>query len=120
MKLTINRKDWLRGEGGEKSRLYREDDGRLCCLGFYGLACGLNKNDMVDKPTPAQVPPDKRPAFGPLFKKTYLKRHAVYSLNRVCLRLIRINDRNTTSDAFKEKAIKNNFSKIGVKVTFVG
>ena len=42
MKLVIDRATWLRGEGHEQSYLLRECDGKMCCLGFFALACGLH------------------------------------------------------------------------------
>jgi hypothetical protein len=35
MKLTVDRKTWLRGEGDRVSRLLRPSDGQMCCLGFW-------------------------------------------------------------------------------------
>jgi len=41
MKLTIDRKRWLRGEGADNSFLRRIEDGKMCCIGFLGKACGI-------------------------------------------------------------------------------
>ncbi len=43
-KFVINRKIWLRGEGSAKSSLFRDTDGKQCCLGIYLNACGVPKN----------------------------------------------------------------------------
>lgn len=56
MKLIIDRAKWLRGEGSEDSYLVRASDGKMCCLGFYGQACGLDIEAMRDVPSPAEVP----------------------------------------------------------------
>jgi hypothetical protein len=53
MKLTIDRKKWLRGTGD--SFLLSPRDGKMCCLGFYALACGLTENDIRDQLTPVGV-----------------------------------------------------------------
>lgn len=55
MKLTIDRPTWLRGEGGDASALLREKDGKMCCLGFYALACGMEKEDIVGRGGPRSV-----------------------------------------------------------------
>ena len=34
-RLVIDRKRWIRGEGFDDSYLYRGDDGKKCCVGFY-------------------------------------------------------------------------------------
>lgn len=41
MKLTIDRSKWLRGD--PNSMLLRPTDGRMCCLGFLGLALPVGK-----------------------------------------------------------------------------
>lgn len=45
MKFTIDRRYWLRGEGGKNSVLY--DSGRefknMCCLGQIAEQCGISK-----------------------------------------------------------------------------
>jgi hypothetical protein len=51
MKLVIERKRWLRG--ADNSALLR-DDGLMCCLGFYGEACGIGSDDMLDTADPEE------------------------------------------------------------------
>lgn len=46
--FTIDRNTWYRGRGGEASRLLC-DGGERCCLGFYGQACGLSDEDLLDR-----------------------------------------------------------------------
>ena len=41
MKLVIDRKVWLRGEGDAVSRLLRPEDQKMCCVGISGKALGL-------------------------------------------------------------------------------
>lgn len=53
--LTIDRNMWLRGEGGERSKLLRPSDGKMCCLGFDALARGLSKDDIFDRSGPSAV-----------------------------------------------------------------
>lgn len=33
-KVVVKRSEWLRGEGYERSMLYRPEDGKRCCIGF--------------------------------------------------------------------------------------
>lgn len=44
--LTIDRSLWYRGQGGDSSKLERTD-GRRCCIGFYALACGLTRKEIL-------------------------------------------------------------------------
>jgi hypothetical protein len=111
MKFTINRKTWLRGE--DNSALFRPSDGKKCCLGFYALACGLKVRDIKDQSEPIDTDERKHSKMAALFKKDGLQ-------NALCYRLMKINDNENTTDARKEKAIKNNFTKVGVGVEFVG
>lgn len=51
-KLVIDRRLWYRANGATTSLLLRRD-GRMCCLGFYSLACGVPVDDIrgVDEPS---------------------------------------------------------------------
>ena len=54
MKFTVQRSTWYRGRGALDSRLLRAD-GQKCCLGFFGLACGISELALLDKPSPRSV-----------------------------------------------------------------
>lgn len=54
-KLVIDRTKWLRGEGSEASRLLRPSDGKMCCLGFYSLSCGLTDKDIQNIPAAPEI-----------------------------------------------------------------
>lgn len=53
-KFVIERDRWLRGDE-ENSRLLRPSDGKMCCLGFYGLACGLSEERILDVGEPCEL-----------------------------------------------------------------
>lgn len=55
MKLVIDRSKWLRGEGSSKSSLLRTSDGKMCCLGFLGLACGIAPDRLKGNSNPHDV-----------------------------------------------------------------
>ncbi|SRR6266478_5030960 len=46
MKLIIDRKIWLRGEGSAVSYLLRRSDGKQCCVGILCEALGASKKDL--------------------------------------------------------------------------
>src|ERR1700728_1509858 len=53
-KFTVVRKDWYRGKGNEKSCLVNNAN-RLCCLGFYAEACGLDRQTIRNLPSPEEA-----------------------------------------------------------------
>ena len=55
MKLVIDESKWLRGEGHEHSRLLREKDGKMCCLGFLALACGFSEKEIKGRGGPDNI-----------------------------------------------------------------
>jgi hypothetical protein len=60
MKLVIDRKLWLRGEGSDCSSLLRDKDRKMCCLGFLCLANGLSEQDIIDIQTPGNLSERRR------------------------------------------------------------
>jgi hypothetical protein len=46
--VVVDRKTWLRGESSKDSYLYRKSDGKMCCIGFVCLACGMDKKQIAD------------------------------------------------------------------------
>jgi hypothetical protein len=52
MKFTIDRSKWQRGPG--ESRLLNSH-GKMCCLGFYGEACGVPTDDLFGLAYPSEV-----------------------------------------------------------------
>src|SRR5271168_758361 len=53
-KFTVVRKDWYRGKGSDKSCLANTAD-RLCCLGFYAEACGLDRKTIRNLSSPSDA-----------------------------------------------------------------
>lgn len=45
--FTVNRNNWLRKD--ENSMLLRPSDGKMCCMGFYALACGATREEIEGK-----------------------------------------------------------------------
>jgi hypothetical protein len=61
--LVIERERWLRGEGHGRSQLLRKRDGKMCCLGFFGLACGLDASQLEGNGDPVDARSDKWPEW---------------------------------------------------------
>lgn len=46
MNFTIDRSKWARGTNDAK--LVASEDGKMCCLGFFYLACGVARASIID------------------------------------------------------------------------
>lgn len=108
MQLVIDRKTWLRGESN--SALLRPSDQKMCCVGFYCLALGLTREQILGKPWPykgeTELPESAQ----------WLQAH--WENNPDC-ELAQINDRSGISDAQREPKIAEIFARHGVEVEFV-
>jgi len=104
-KLTIHKREWLRGESGHNSYLRRSSDGKMCCLGIYLRACGVEVDDLTDVRSPARV-------AGGLPGTTWW-------LNRlVSNELMSINDESTISETEREIELTKRFGENGIQVVF--
>lgn len=118
MKLTIDRTRWNRG----KSTSLRNYDGLMCCLGFFGLACGYTEQELLNCGTPIET-------------ITYLGRGSdtdskwpTWLLDgderivdtSTTDELVDINDSPNTTDAYKEAEITRILGEHGVEVEFTG
>ena len=115
MKFTIDRKRWLRGEGSDKSFLLRPSDGKMCCLGFYALACGVSEWTITGASLPRWAhtyPEHAQWLFGS-------RRSAL--CESPCETLAAINDDmfSITTEAIREEKIVAVFAQYGVEVEFV-
>jgi hypothetical protein len=120
-KLVIKRSAWIHtvADLNQYSKLVREVDGKKCCLGFYGQACGIPLKAMENKAVfrpfgesvehyVKQLPPQMQwlvEDSGKPSKDAY--------------DLMRANDNKEYSPKEKEKLIANYFKKHDVLVTFV-
>lgn len=121
--FIIDRKKWARGKenfrpnrfGRSSNYLFNIKDsdshyksGSMCCLGFYGKACGNSIKSMADQPSPESLGNNYFPG---LINKNG-------DDNRICTNLITINDSIAISESKRESRIKELFKKIGVTVKF--
>lgn len=109
--FKINRATWLRGEGSS----LLDGQGKMCCLGFYSLACGLKPSDIEHQGSPGGVVQDQEDVKW----KTFLL-YKDSSDSAVCLKLMSINDGADIDDKEREKDIKKIFKVAGVTVKFEG
>jgi hypothetical protein len=115
MQFTIERAKWLRGE--TDSWLLRPKDQKMCCLGFFCLAAGIERDRIWMKTTPQvlcrdeeQIPHELQGLVDSMGKPTN---------SALCTSLIEVNDDNSITDEEREQGIIRLFAKIGHEVTFV-
>jgi len=125
MKFTIPRDKWLRGEGGLVSRLLRPRDGKMCCLGHFGLACGLSSEMIEDRSNPIEIitdinPPDAwtQKNNNSAFLFASFRDSLNFPLSTDCSTLMEVNDDKSISDEDRERAIVNIFSAHEIEVEF--
>lgn len=120
MKLIIDRQKWLRGEGAIASRLLRPSDGKMCCLGQLGIACGIPSGMLENRAVPSDVPLHAN-AF-PQFLIINLgdSEYIQPDTSNECLALMKINDGvYYYSEAEREHALTMEFAKHDIQVEFI-
>lgn len=114
--FTVDRTYWYRGNGNTNSRLLRKEDGDMCCLGFYSLACGLSKTKILDKSFPSSVKyngekiPDEM-----LWLLEGREAHGEWLEDIIGS----FNDDSDIFDNEREAQILKNFADQGIKVNFI-
>lgn len=112
--FVIDRRHWYRGKGSNESCLLRVDDGQMCCLGFYSLACGLKREDIVDECMPNSLK-DDLPG-----EMEWLIAEAGSGNPRHIEDIIAgINDDRELPDESREAHIAAHFLTQGIEVTFI-
>jgi hypothetical protein len=112
--LVIDRTKWYRGKGDTHSRLLRADDGMMCCLGFYSLACGLSREDIEDISFPTSVDWSLPGEMDWLCGEP--GDDCDYTVE---VRVGNVNDSTAITDVEREQRLTALFAEHGVNVTFV-
>lgn len=122
-KFTVTRHNWLRGEGGDDSRLLRPEDGKMCCLGHISLQCGITQDEIMNVLAPAGIideawglfpeplRPMKRPYRG--INKTWNDNSGLAHV------MMGLNDDETITDEDREHRLKQIAASRGIKLEFV-
>jgi hypothetical protein len=119
--FTVKRSDWGRGNTGLNSVLYNTDNGKLCCLGFYALSCGLRKQDIKDASSPSYLVNNTYKLWETkLVRDTTINPRYLNSVDVfACENLMRTNDSELLSDKQRETQLTKQFAKLGIKVKFI-
>lgn len=110
MKLIIDRATWLRGEPDVSC--LRDRSGRMCCLGFYGLACGVPYWAILEQVEPQYA----QSAAWPISCVEFEDGDGLKT--RWTDEAIRINDSRLIGDVARERLLVEHFAKVGVDVEF--
>lgn len=114
IRFTVWRDAWLRGETG--SLLI---DGKRCCLGFLGQACGLGDNELSLAGTPEETRRFKAWPE-PLLDITEDEDGASVRDSIACQDIVHINDDDDEdmSDEQRESELTALFASMGIDVEF--
>ena len=119
LEVVIDRAKWHRGKGGPGSKLITFD-GKMCCLGFDALACGLKHDDINLRCDPAGtgfgIPGLVDITDAPLWSAEDRKQ---FMDSEVCREMMEINDSESTTDEEREAALIESAAKVHRKFVFV-
>jgi len=118
MKLVIDRSKWARGQRPD-SYLLRRRDSKMCCLGFFGLACGLTEAALVGMQEPREVAKFGKWPRWLVEEDNADPYEAIWCDSDAAGRLIEANDEPDISEADREQCIAAIFAENGVEVEFV-
>lgn len=127
-KLTIQRSRWIRGSRDGSSYLYREDDRKMCCLGFYLRSCGVKVQSLMGIATPRYIIDSEeipKQAQWLVFDPGSFDKTTTFLNSDACIALIDANDKRYGSrsklkaECQREERIKALFAVHNVEVTFI-
>jgi hypothetical protein len=116
--FEVDRKTWYRGKGSAHSRLLN-DEGQMCCLGFYAVAAGLPTDAIRRAACPSDVPRALWKTKLTSMDETVPLLPEARDTNAAHI-LMRMNDVEDVADEDREKRITDLFKQIGIDVKFVG
>ena len=114
MKVEIKRETWAVAQTPSDNALANRD-GTFCCLGFLGLACGIPREEMLDKSYPSQLLNKGDHRFPRAVLRNLGDGRSVQAV------LAEINDRKDFSNEEREDWIAAGFRfALGIEVEFTG
>lgn len=102
--FTVDAKNWIRGEKFNNDldgSCLLNSHGKMCCLGFFGEACGVDRENLK-----LYVLPQRRAKEHKAFPSWIYERFAA------------VNDNGNISDEERVKQLRELFKKKGVTVRF--
>jgi hypothetical protein len=130
--VIVDRTKWYRGRGFSSSKLLiqnGEHTGKMCCLGFASLACGLTEDQIQDKSAPGAACntvlwaggkiPNRMLRFISTSSYDYGKKDGLYLNFQVTKYMMNINDCMRTKDYVRESQLTELAATIGLNLTFI-
>lgn len=114
MKFTVYRDKWARGNGAGS---LLDDQGKMCCLGFLGRQCGIEKEDIKHVGMPSETVKGPWPD-GIVYKD---EEYGCVRDTSACNFIATTNDSVgiETTEELRERILTDEFSRIGIEVEFV-
>ena len=112
--LVIDRSKWKRGSPNDDETLLLAEDGKMCCLGFYALACGAGEDEIRNV-----YEPDGLEFYIPGLSEEVDEEAGIYN-TFFTQNAIPINDSPHMGDLEREKELTKLFKEEGIDLTFEG
>ena len=119
LKVEVDRRTWLRGEGSRDSFLLRRSDGKMCCLGSVALALGYTQDQIRGYTTPSALTDvTKFVDTGFVFKEST---EAGPAPTQTCHDMMKDNDSQNPSykDSEREEDLTRFAKKLGIELVFI-
>jgi hypothetical protein len=107
VQVTVDRENWLRGEGDCRSYLLREEDQKMCCIGFLAKVLGADEGHILQASTLSQVSVNEAREF-------------VWKHESILGDAYQVNDQEGLDDAKREAKLIELGKKMDVEFTFEG
>lgn len=113
--FIVERGKWVRGGLGKGNSAMLNRYGYMCCLGFYGAACGLSRSQLLNTEDPHEV------ANSAGFKRSDVLLKSGNRNRKATEDPMEINDteRCGYSEEERERDLKAKFKSLGIAVRFV-
>lgn len=128
--FTVDRSTWINGQMKQiyenagldrPNSMLLNDQGQMCCLGFYAQACGIPRNKLDGVASPESVNIGVEVAlkrFGPIVESG--AGWSGFMNSELASDLMAANDKGAVSPKRREQRIARLFKKGGIKVKFIG
>lgn len=109
--FTLTKSRWLRGSDVARQdvNVLCRNDWSGCCLGLFGLQCGVTKTDLLNKTMPGTVDERFRTGDFALLADGVLNTPAAIQASI-------INDSSSTTDSEKIRALRPIFRRLGYRI----
>ena len=118
LKVIVDRKTWIRGQGGKGTTRLLTNDGLMCCLGFACHQAGYTKDDLRPLTTPSSLVKTKDLAIKNSIKQL-IDKNSNFDSN-ICIKLMHENDRAEIKDSTREKNLRKLGKEAEIEFSFKG